>query len=141
MQDAFGLQIPETLEEACDPARSALLVYDMQVGDLGQISQRQQIVEAVGRVLEAARRRAIRTFFLRHMSLPKNLAGAFQLRQAMAWQRTASVDEVHPWFLRDSPGFAITPELEPLPTEASSTRSRCPRSKGRHSALPCATAA
>ena len=26
MQDAFGLEIPETLEEACDPARAALLV-------------------------------------------------------------------------------------------------------------------
>ena len=118
MQDAFGLEIPETLEEACDPTRAALLVYDMQVGVLKQVPERDEVIGAVQRVVNAARGAGVRVFFLRHMSLPKNLAGAFQLRQAMAWQRVTSVDEVEPWFLRDSPGFPITPELEPLPTEA-----------------------
>jgi biuret amidohydrolase len=118
VQDAFGLQIPETLEEACDPARSALLVYDMQVGVLRQIPQRHEIVDAVSRVLEAARRAAVRVFFMRHMSLPKNLAGVFQLRQAMAWQRVTRVDDVQPWFLPESAGFSITPELEPRSNEA-----------------------
>jgi nicotinamidase-related amidase len=118
MQDAVGLEIPESLEEACDPARAALLVYDMQVGVLNQLARREEVIEAVRRVLDAARRAGVRVFFLRHMSLPKNLAGVFQLRQAMAWQRVTSVEEVEPWFLRDSPGFPITPELEPLPTEA-----------------------
>jgi hypothetical protein len=32
MQLKFGLNIPQTLEEICDPMRMALLVYDMQVG-------------------------------------------------------------------------------------------------------------
>lgn len=118
MQEEFGLQIPETLQEACDPRRAALLVYDMQIGVLRQVPERDRIVDAVGRVLEAARRAGVRVFFFRHMSLPKNLAGVFQLRQAMAWQRVATVDEVEPWFLRDSPGFPITPELQPRPTEA-----------------------
>jgi biuret amidohydrolase len=118
VQDAFGLEIPETLEEACDPARAALLVYDMQVGVLDQVARRDDVVETVRRVLAAARGAGVRVFFLRHMSLPKNLAGVFQLRQAMAWQRVTRVDDVEPWFLRDSPGFPITPELEPLPTEA-----------------------
>jgi biuret amidohydrolase len=118
VQDAFGLEIPETLEEACDPTRAALLVYDMQVGVLNQVARRGEIIESVRHVLAAARRAGVRVFFLRHMSLPKTLAGAFQLRQAMAWQRVTSVDDVEPWFLRDSPGFPITPELEPLPTEA-----------------------
>ena len=118
MQEEFGLQIPETLQEACDPRRAALLVYDMQIGVLRQVPERDRIVDAVGRVLEAARRAGVRVFFFRHMSLPKNLAGVFQLRQAMAWQRVATVDEVEPWFLRDSPGFPITPELQARPTEA-----------------------
>jgi hypothetical protein len=30
MKSAFGLNIPQTLEEACYPQRIALLVYDMQ---------------------------------------------------------------------------------------------------------------
>jgi nicotinamidase-related amidase len=118
VREAFGLHIPETLEEAVDPRRAALVVYDMQVGILGQIAQRDRIVAAVGNVLGAARAAGVRVFFLRHMSLPKTVAGVFQLRQAMAWQRVSSIDEVEPWFLRDSPGFCITPELQPLPSEA-----------------------
>jgi hypothetical protein len=31
MERAFGLTIPQSLEEVCDPVRLALLVYDMQV--------------------------------------------------------------------------------------------------------------
>jgi nicotinamidase-related amidase len=117
MQEQLGVQIPETLEEACDPRRAALVVYDMQIGVLEQIPERERIIAAVGRVLQAARSARVRVFFFRHMSLPKNLAGTFQLRQAMAWQRVSTVDEVEPWFLRDSPGFPITPELRPQPTE------------------------
>jgi biuret amidohydrolase len=42
----------------------------------------------------------------------------FQLRMAMAWQRVDSVEEVRPWFLRDSPGFQLVAEATPLPSEA-----------------------
>jgi biuret amidohydrolase len=84
MQEAFGMEIPETLEEACDPSRAALLVYDMQIGVLQQVPERDRVVQHVRRVLEAARDAGVRVFFFRHMSLPKNVAGAFQLRQAMA---------------------------------------------------------
>jgi nicotinamidase-related amidase len=52
------------------------------------------------------------------MSLPKKLAGVFQLRQMLAWQRLASVDEAHPWFLRDSLGFGLAPELAVREDEA-----------------------
>ena len=55
---------------------------------------------------------------MRHMSLPKELAGVSQLRMAKAWQRVASVAEVRPWFLRDSPGFELAPELTPRASEA-----------------------
>jgi nicotinamidase-related amidase len=37
---------------------------------------------------------------------------------AMAWQRTDDPEKVTPWFLRDSPGFQITPELTPRQSEA-----------------------
>ena len=33
------------------------------------------------------------------------------------WQRTNKVSEVNPWFLRDSEGFQLIPELEPRPDE------------------------
>src|SRR6201994_4703211 len=90
----------------------------VQIGILKQIKNSEAIVAKVSRVLEAARSAGVRTFFMRHMSLPKELMGAFAYRMAMAWQRTDDPGKVEPWFLRDSPGFAITPELAPRPSEA-----------------------
>ena len=118
MQRAFGLSIPQTLEDVCDPARLALVVYDMQVGIVKQVENGPQITGRVLQVLEAARKAGIRVFFTRHMSLPIELMGVAQLRTAMTWQRVKSADEVKPWFLRDAPGFALIPELQPLPSEA-----------------------
>jgi nicotinamidase-related amidase len=118
MKRIAGLDIPQTLEEACDPQRLALVVYDMQVGILHQLKDAQAIVTRVAKVLEAARAAGVRIFFMRHLSLPKELMGTFAYRMAMAWQRTDNPDEVKPWFLRDSPGFEITPELAPRASEA-----------------------
>ena len=117
MKDIFGLGIPETLEEVCDAQRVALLVYDMQVGILSQIKNAEEITQQVLKVLTAARDARVRVFFSRHLSLPKDLMGMFQFRMAMAWQRTESPEQVNPWFLRDTPGFQIIPELEPRSSE------------------------
>ena len=82
----------------CDPSRLALLVYDMQVGIVGQLKGCEAVTARVSRVLEAARRAGLRIFYTRHMSLPKELMGAFQYR--MAWQRVDDPSKVEPWFLR-----------------------------------------
>ena len=118
MEHAFGLAIPRTLDEVCDPHRLALVVYDMQVGILRQLTDGEQVTARVVRVLEAARAADIRVFFLRHLSLPKELMGVFQLRMAMAWQRVDTVEQVQPWFLRDAPGFQLVPAVMPRPSEA-----------------------
>jgi biuret amidohydrolase len=118
MERAFGLEIPRTLEEACDPRRLALVVYDMQIGVLGQIKDADAIARQVMEVLDAARSAGVRVVFLRHLSMPRELMGVSQLRMAMAWQRVDSVDAVSSWFLRGSPGFELLPELAPRPTEA-----------------------
>jgi nicotinamidase-related amidase len=117
MERAFGLDIPQILDDVCNPARLALIVYDMQVGIVKQIENGQQITDRVLQVLDAARAAQIRVIFTRHMSLPKELMGKSQFRMAMAWQRVKSAEEVKPWFLRDSPGFHLIPELNPLPSE------------------------
>jgi nicotinamidase-related amidase len=114
MKDIFGLHIPETLQEVCDPQRVALLVYDMQVGILSQIKNPEQITLQVLKVLSAAREAGVRVFFSRHLSLPRELMGMFQFRMAMAWQRLDSPDQVNPGFLRKAPGFQIVPELSPI---------------------------
>jgi nicotinamidase-related amidase len=117
VQHAHGLEVPLTLEDVCDPSRMALLVYDMQVGVVEQIADAEEVTARVASVLEAARAAGVRVFFTRHMSLPNEVAGASQLRTAMAWQRVSSVADVKPAFPRDSPQFEIVPELAPLASE------------------------
>lgn len=117
MQEYAGINIPQSLEEIISPQNTALIVYDMQVGIVGQIKNGQEIAQKVRRVVAAARAAGVRTFFTRHMSLPKELMGACQYRTAMAWQRVDSPEKVKPIFLRDSPAFQIIPELQPLPSE------------------------
>jgi nicotinamidase-related amidase len=118
MESAFGLTITRTLEELSNPRDMALLVYDMQVGITRQLADAAPIVARVADVLGIARAARVRTFFTRHLSLPRELMGVFQYRMAMAWQRVDRPDQVAPWFLRDSPGFAIVPELTPVASEA-----------------------
>ena len=118
MERAYGLEVPRTLEDVCDPRRLALLVYDMQVGIVEQVRDPQATIARVRQVLGAARETGVRTFFSRHLSLPKELMGVSQHRTAMAWQRVNRVADTRSLFLRDSPGFQLIPELQPLPSEA-----------------------
>lgn len=118
MDRAFGLDIPATLDEICHPARTALIVYDMQAGIVSQLARGPSIVERVRTVLQAARAGGFRVFFTRHMSLPNEVAGVSQLRRAKAWQGVDRASETTPAFPRDSRQFQITRELAPLPSEA-----------------------
>ena len=118
MQHVYGLDIPRSLEDVCDPRRLALIVYDMQVGIIRQIANGAEITARVAAVLAAAREAGVRIVFMRHLSMPKELMGVVQFRMAMAWQRVERVEDVHPWFQRDAPGFPIVPELVPRTSEA-----------------------
>jgi biuret amidohydrolase len=112
MRRRLGLDIPETLEDACDPATMAVIVYVMQAGVLGQLPDGgAEAVDRVSQVLAAARAGGYPVFFTRHMSLPVRLMGTAQLRTAMAWQRVDDPEKAESWFLRDTPGFQIVPEL------------------------------
>jgi biuret amidohydrolase len=117
VEHAYGLSIPRTLPEACDPRRAALLVYDMQVGVLAQIADADGVVSRVVDLVDAARQGGYRVFYLRHMAVPKEVAGVARLRTAMAWQHVDRVSEVRMAFLRDSKEFALVPELSPASTE------------------------
>jgi nicotinamidase-related amidase len=118
MKSAYELEIPQSMQELVDPQRCALIVYDMQVGILRQLKDGAAITARVKQVLEIARAARMRIFYTRHLSLPKQLMGAFQFRQAMAWQRVDDPEKVQPWFLRDSPAFQIVEDVAPLASEA-----------------------
>jgi nicotinamidase-related amidase len=117
--DRFNdLEIPESLADALVPSQLALIVYDVQVGVLSQIDGADGVLANVLRVLEAARERRVRTVFLRHYSMPTELAGVFQLRQAKVWQRKARAADTEPLIPHGSPGFQLAPELAPRSGEA-----------------------
>jgi nicotinamidase-related amidase len=113
-----GMDIPESLADALRPSTLALVVYDMQVGVLGQIADGRRVLDNVLRVLAAARERRVRTVFLRHYSMPTELAGVYQLRQAKVWQRKAHASETRPLIAHGTPGFELVRELEPRASEA-----------------------
>ncbi|MFX0579128.1 cysteine hydrolase family protein [Nocardia nepalensis] len=117
MQYAYGLSIPQTLEDACDPTRMALLIYDMQVGIVRQLPDGDKIVQACLQLRDAARENGFRVFYTRHMSLPPAAAGVSQLRTAMEWQRVENPNEVHSSFPQGSPQYQLVPELTPGPNE------------------------
>ena len=118
MQHDFGLDIPQTLHDVVDPRRLALLVYDMQVGILRQLPTGAQTTARVREVLDAARTGGYRVLFSRHVSMPLELAGASQLRTAMAWQHVDSVARLRPAFPPDAPQTRLIPELAPTSSEA-----------------------
>ncbi|WP_433725348.1 cysteine hydrolase family protein [Nocardia sp. CA-129566] len=117
MQYAYGLSIAQTLADACDPTRMALIIYDMQVGIVRQLPDGGKIVKACLRLRDAARENGFRVFYTRHMSLPPAASGVSQLRTAMEWQRVDNPNEVHSSFPQGSPQYELVPELTPGPNE------------------------
>ncbi|HEY3086916.1 MAG TPA: isochorismatase family cysteine hydrolase [Jatrophihabitantaceae bacterium] len=113
-----GLDIPESLADALEPATLAFLVYDMQVGILSQISGADRVLANVVKLLGAARQRRVRTIFTRHYFMPTELAGVFQLRQAKMWQRKDRAADTTPLIPYGSAGFQLADGLDPRPSDA-----------------------
>jgi biuret amidohydrolase len=118
MKRINGLEIPESLEEVCDPRQMALLVYDMQAGICSQVKNSARIISQITRLIAACRAAGVRVVYTRHLSLPKAWMGVMQYRTTMAWQRKDEPSDVSPWFLRGTPGFEIVRELAPHPDDA-----------------------
>ncbi|WP_227984107.1 cysteine hydrolase [Nocardia spumae] len=117
MRYGFGLDIPVTVADACDPARTAVLIYDMQAGIVGQLADGPRVVDACVRLRDIARAGGFRVFYTRHMSLPPAVSGVSQLRTAMAWQRVDDPAAVRSAFPQGSPQYELVPELTPGPDE------------------------
>lgn len=113
MKQAFGIAVPETLVDICTPSSCALLIYDMQVGIVPQISEGAEILDRCKDLLDAARSGRFRVFFTRHFYLPNQAAGSGQLRRAMVWQRKGDPRDTTPFIPQGSKGWEILPELSP----------------------------
>jgi biuret amidohydrolase len=118
MEHIRGQAVPRTLAEAVSSEPLALIVYDMQVGIVGQLPDGADVVARVAEVLDLGRRAGLPIFFTRHISLPVEIAGVAQLRTAMDWQHVDRVDDVIAPFPQDAPQTRIVPELAPRRSEA-----------------------
>jgi nicotinamidase-related amidase len=118
MDQLNGLDVPQSLDDVCRPDRLGLLVYDMQVGILDQIADRERVIQNVREVLEAARAAGVRTYFTRHVTLPVELMGVAQLRMWRAWQGVERLEDVLSPFLPAAPQTQIVSELRPNEKEA-----------------------
>ena len=118
MDQLHGLNVPRSLNDVCRPESLGLLVYDMQVGILEQIADRERVIQNVREVLGAARAAGVRTYFTRHVTLPVELMGVAQLRMWRTWQGVDRVEDVRSPFLPDAPQTQIVSELKPNEREA-----------------------
>jgi nicotinamidase-related amidase len=118
MQRLHGIEVPQSIREACGQGRVGVLVYDAQVGIVRHLREAEQFVDRVRSVLAAARRAGAPVIYVRHVSLPVALMGMSALRTAMAWQRVGSLDDVASLFPPDAPDTQIVPALAPGPDEA-----------------------
>src|SRR3954452_20181746 len=117
MQEAFGMAIPDTVAEMCRPGATAVLVYDAQAGILTHVRDREQLVERIDEVLQAARAAAVPVFYVKHVSLPPSHLGVGGLRTAMAWQRVTKAADVTTAFPPEAAHTQIVSELAPMDGE------------------------
>ena len=117
MQQAFGMTVPDTVAEMCHPARTAVLVYDAQVGILAHVRDRDVLIERMGAVVQAARQAGAPVLYVRHVSLPPTHLGVGALRTAMAWQRVSRADAVTAPFPPGAAQTRIVDELAPAAGE------------------------
>ncbi len=118
MQRLHGVQVPQSIQEACGHGRVGVLVYDVQVAIVRHLRDAERFVERVSSVLDAARRVGVPVIYVRHVSLPVTLMGMTALRTAMAWQRVASLHDVVSLFPPDAADTQIVPALAPRADEA-----------------------
>jgi biuret amidohydrolase len=113
MQQAYGVAVPETVAEMCSPTSTAVLVYDVQVGILSHVQDRDSVIGRIRAVITAARAADVPVVYVRHVSVPPSHMGVAAFRTAMAWQRTQRAAEVRSAFPPDAPQTQLVPELAP----------------------------
>ena len=113
MQHAFGMDVPESVAEMCQPPRAAVLVYDAQVGIVAAVRDRALVLTQIRSVVDAARKAGVPVLYVRHVSVPPSHMGVGALRTAMAWQRVERAEDVRSTFPEDASHTQLVDELQP----------------------------
>jgi len=138
MQRAFRTRYSQTLDDIairCDWLWSCTTCKSNREAN-------QEWSEITEKVLRFSTLRAKRNSSLFHAPyvIGEGTDGSISVPMAMAWQRVKSQTRSS-LFFADAPGFHLIPEMNPLRSEPSSTRSPCRRSKVRRLTSRCGIAA
>jgi len=117
MQNVHGVSVPETVAEMCSPSSTAVLVYDVQVGIMSHVADRDGVTGRIRSVIGAARQSGVPVVYVRHVSVPPTHMGVAAFRVAMAWQRTQKAADVRSAFPPDAPQTQLVAELAPVGDE------------------------
>jgi biuret amidohydrolase len=113
MQHAFGMDVPESVAEMCQPPHVAVLVYDAQVGILPHVRDGALVLTQIRSVIKAARGAGVPVVYVRHVSVPPSHMGVGAMRTAMAWQRVERAEDVQSSFPHDASHTQLVDELKP----------------------------
>lgn len=107
--------VPRSVEEVLDPARTALIVWDMQNGIGARAHGADQCVARIGELADAARSAGVPVIYSRHTAPPLELTSAAGLRSLMKRQNVTDPSAVKPFMQAGTPDVEIMPGLAPRP--------------------------
>lgn len=112
MKNAFGLSIPETINELLEK-NVALLVWDMQHAIADRIFNRDEVVSGVQALIKSAHNAGVPVIFSQHYSNPYSVEDAAWIR--LWWKRSGfeSPTELKPLALPGTQPWEIISEVTP----------------------------
>lgn len=113
MKSAFGLSIPETIEELVQED-VALLIWDMQHAIADRVSNREEVIANIQILLKAAHTRGIPVIFSQHYSVPFEAEDVSWIR---TWWKRSGLDspsELQPLAIPGSFAWEILAEVAPV---------------------------
>jgi nicotinamidase-related amidase len=111
------LAVPTSLAEIADPSRTALVVWDMQVGIGAKAHNIAQLLPNLRKLLDAARASDALVVWSRHVAPPIELTPPSGLRALMKRQNVAAASQIKPFMQAGTPDVEIMAELDPRPGE------------------------
>jgi len=117
MLDFEGRQIPNELREIVDPARTILLVWDMQNDQAGGSFNKDALIRNAPPLIEAAAKAQIKTVYTRQTPFPCKNEAPVWIRRGMRDQQVDQPSKLKPRRLHGSFGWNIMAPFAPRPQD------------------------
>jgi len=117
MLDSEGRQIPNELREIVDPARTILLVWDMQNDQAGGSFNRDALIRNAPALIDAAAKAQIKTVYTRQTPFLWKDEAPVWIRRGMKDQKVDQPSKLKPRRLHGSFGWNIMEPFKPLPED------------------------